>query len=59
VVVEWFSQSFSTNLGEAGLATVPFGGHLSGDYRSTTDSPSKSPSRSACISGAPEEFAAV
>jgi len=24
------------NLGEAGLATVPFGGHLSGDYRSTT-----------------------
>ena len=27
---------FSIDLGEAGLATVPFGGHLSGDYRATT-----------------------
>jgi hypothetical protein len=30
-------DTFSINLGEAGLATVPFGGHLSGDYRSTTE----------------------
>ena len=29
-------DTFSINLGEAGLATVPFGRHLSGDYRSTT-----------------------
>ena len=42
----WFSSgllsgldTFSINLGEAGLATVPFGGHLSGDCRSTTYNP--------------------
>lgn len=36
-VVEWM-EHLSINLSEAGLATVPFGGHLSGNYRSTTGS---------------------